>query len=75
MSDSQHPRAIDIRWPIGLLFGSMGVVLDAYGIADPSFGRVVPLHLNLDLWWGLALLVFGAGMLWGARRADRRSRP
>lgn len=74
MSDSGSLHAIDIRWPIGVLFVAIGLALDAYGAAFPSFGPVVPLRLNLDLWWGFVLIIFGAAMLWGAWRADRRAR-
>lgn len=74
MSESRPMHAIDIRWPIGLLFCAMGLTLVVHGAAVPSFGRVVPLRVNLDLWWGLALLLFGALMMWGAWRTDRRVR-
>lgn len=68
-------HAIDIRWPIGLLFIALGLTLIGYGAIFPSFARIVPLRLNLDVWWGFALLLFGAAMVWGAWRSHRRARP
>lgn len=73
MSDDGKMHAIDIRWPIGALFAAMGITLTIYGAVHPSFGPVVPLRINLDVWWGLVLVVFGGLMMWGARRADRRA--
>ena len=73
MSDSGQMHAIDIRWPIGALFSAMGITLTVYGAVHPAFGRVVPLRINLDVWWGLVLIIFGGLMMWGARRSDRRA--
>jgi hypothetical protein len=58
---------LDIRTPIGLMFLVFGAILSAYGVlADPaSYART---GLNINLWWGLILLVFGAVMLWLGRR-------
>ena len=54
---------LDIRLPIGLLFCIIGLILGVYGLAsDPSvYAR--SLGINVNLWWGLVLLVFGAAML------------
>jgi hypothetical protein len=70
---------LDIRWPIGLLFSVLGVVLLVYGAAAPH--RTVyrpdllgPEHvLNLNLWWGVVLLAFGVFMVLGAARARRKT--
>jgi hypothetical protein len=63
---------LDVRTPIGLMFALYGVVLAIYGLtSDPAIYRH-SLDLNINLWWGLALLVFGAVMLflaWSAQRA------
>lgn len=64
---------LDIRYPIGLLFSVIGAMLLAEGV----FGSVAPAaaagNLNVDAWWGLVMLAFGAGMLIFARRRGRRS--
>lgn len=66
---------LDIRWPIGIIFFLYGIILMIYGaLADASMFQEKSLGVNIDLWWGLALLVFGAFMGALAFRASR-SRP
>jgi hypothetical protein len=55
---------LDIRWPIGLMFTLLGVLLLIAGITDATPPR--PLPMNIDLIWGGVLLVFGVLMLLGA---------
>ncbi|MGA6987291.1 MAG: hypothetical protein WBZ01_14655 [Terriglobales bacterium] len=54
---------LDIRTPIGLMFSVFGVILTIYGLlSNPAiYGR--SLGINVNLVWGLALLVFGITML------------
>jgi hypothetical protein len=63
---------LDIRWPIGLMFTLIGVLLTGYGVLRRSDS--LSLEININLVWGLVLLVFGALMLWLAWRgkSDRR---
>jgi hypothetical protein len=63
---------LDIRWPIGLMFTLIGVLLTSYGALRRSDS--LSLEININLVWGLVLLVFGALMLWLAWRgkSDRR---
>ncbi len=64
--------ALDLRIPIGLLFGVLGVLLLIYGAATgPDLYRQ-SLGINVNAWWGLVMLVFGAVMLALAWRAGRR---
>jgi len=66
---------LDIRWPIGIIFTIYGVLLIIYGmVADPAI-FVSSMELNIDLWWGLAMLVFGLLMGMLAFRASRREAP
>ena len=60
---------IDIRLPIGILFSAIGILLLVYGaLADPAiFAR--SLGINIDSWWGGAMILFGAFMLFLARRS------
>lgn len=60
------PSMLDIRTPIGLMFLVLGAVLTAYGaVSDPAaWARA---GININLWWGLVLLVFG-GVMWGLGR-------
>ena len=59
---------LDVRLPIGLMFSIFGLMLALFGVvADPSIYQR-SLGVNLNLWWGLVLLLFGAAMLWLAWR-------
>jgi len=68
---------LDIRIPIGSMFTVLGALLAGYGLlGDKSiYSRSLGINLNLD--WGLVLLVFGIVLLvMGARkRAAVRPRP
>jgi hypothetical protein len=62
---------IDIRLRLGILFLLVGSVLVVYGAAsDPSLYRQ-SLGINVDLYWGVVLLAFGALMYALSRRAAR----
>jgi putative Mn2+ efflux pump MntP len=64
---------LDIRTPAGLLFGLIGAILVVYGlISGPIYEK--SLGINVNLWWGLLLVVFGVAMLRLAWRAARRKR-
>jgi protein-S-isoprenylcysteine O-methyltransferase Ste14 len=56
---------LDIRWPIGLMFSLIGVLLLIYGGATASNTEMYQRSLgsNINLIWGVVLLVFGAVML------------
>jgi hypothetical protein len=64
---------LDIRWPIGLMFTLIGVLLTAYGAIYPSGS--LSLDININLRWGLVLLVFGAFMVVMAWRGSKNSGP
>ena len=57
---------LDLRVPLGLLFAVLGAVLAAAGFV---FGERVH-EINVNLWWGVVLLMFGVGSLFvaGVRR-------
>ena len=67
---------LDIRLPIGLLFTALGLLLAAYGLASDKAIYARSLDVNVNLWWGLAMLAFGAVMMaFGLRKGgDARSR-
>ncbi len=61
---------LDIRIPIGLMFVIFGVLVGGYGLATAG-SEIYARHsigININLWWGLAMLAFGAIMLWLGRR-------
>ena len=59
---------LDIRWPIGLMFSLIGVAMTAYGVFKPKTSVVIVNGdtINIDLIWGVVLLIFGVLMLLGA---------
>jgi hypothetical protein len=60
----------DIRLPIGMMFLLFGLLVAGYGAAtqgDAMYG-VHSLGININLWWGLAMIIFASGMLLLARR-------
>jgi len=63
----------DLRLPIGLLFSFYGLVLTIYGAISDSQIYERSLNINVNVRWGLVLLVFGVAMLFLAWRA--RGRP
>ena len=63
-------EGMDIRAPIGGLFTLLGVMLGGYGLVAGSrtVSDVAPVT-NVNLWWGLVMLLFGIIMLVLSRRA------
>jgi membrane protein implicated in regulation of membrane protease activity len=62
----------DVRLALGSFFVFIGLLLAAFGAASPAALFQRSLGINIDLWWGLVLLAFGAGLLGLAIRARRR---
>jgi hypothetical protein len=63
---------IDIRLPLGILFLLLGLTLVIYGaVSDPSLYQQ-SLGINVNLYWGVVLLIFGAMMFILSRRAAGR---
>ena len=63
----------DLRFPIGLLFTLFGLLLTGFGVVtkgDPELYRR-SLGINVNLWWGLFLLLFGLVMLFLSRKGRR----
>ena len=60
--------SFDLRLPIGLLFAVFGVILAADGL----IAHRLVLDINVNLWWGLVMLVFGGVMLALASRSRSR---
>lgn len=64
---------LDIRLPIGLMFGLLGAVLTIYGLVTGSDAELYKrsLGININLWCGLIYVAFATVMLVLARRAKR----
>ena len=55
---------LDIKVPIGLMFSVFGIILTIFGLitnGNEMYG--ISLDININLWSGLFMLVFGGGML------------
>jgi hypothetical protein len=60
---------LDIRLPIGVMFAILGAMLAVYGlVSDKAVYERHSLGININLWWGLVLLVFGVVMYLLGRR-------
>jgi hypothetical protein len=64
---------LDIRFPLGLMFGIMGLILAGYGLVSGDRAHAGGEAINLNLWWGLLLLVFGGIMLFLSRRGVQKN--
>jgi hypothetical protein len=70
---SGDASGLDIRVPIGALFGILGLIIAGYGLATAGDAqRYVPSGgVNINLWWGAAMLVFGVVLLLLSRSGRR----
>lgn len=61
---------LDIRLPIGGMFAVTGLLLAVYGVATAGDARMYEraTGVNINIWWGLAMLAFGLVMLALGRR-------
>ncbi|HEV2456545.1 MAG TPA: hypothetical protein VGY98_19945 [Verrucomicrobiae bacterium] len=59
---------LDLRWPIGLMFTLIGALLVVYGAATNSNVDMYAnsLGININVKWGIVLLIFGILMVIGA---------
>jgi hypothetical protein len=65
---------LDIRLPIGLMFAILGALLSVVGLmADKSVFQH-SLGINVDLWWGIVMMVFGVVMFLLGRRGTATAR-
>jgi hypothetical protein len=62
---------LDLRLPMGLMFSLVGAMLIVYGLFTWGSDQYAQhsLGINVNLWWGLALLAFGLAMLGLAKMA------
>ncbi len=65
---------IDIRLPIGMLFGVLGIILTVFGALGDKARYAQSLGVNVNLWWGMVMIVFGVVMLLLARRGAREAK-
>lgn len=67
---------LDIRYPIGLMFSIIGLLVAGYGLATGSNKELYQrsLDININLIWGIALLVFGVFMLLMAIKGKKQDK-
>lgn len=59
----------DLRVTIGIFFLALGAILCVLGVADPGL-RAPLTQVNVNLYAGSVILIFGGAMLWlGKRRS------
>jgi hypothetical protein len=59
----------DLRLPIGIMFSFFGLLLTIYGLVSDKAIYERSLNININLGWGVVLLVFGGWMLFLARHS------
>lgn len=70
MSDASN---LDLRYPIGALLSALGVLLAVFGAMTSGNTAMYAVSggLNINLVWGIVLLVTGLLFLWLARKSAR----
>jgi hypothetical protein len=66
--------SLDLRIPMGLMFTFTGLILTVFGMRTRANADLYAksLGINVNLWWGLVLLVFGLTMFLLGRRGQKR---
>ncbi|MFA6471238.1 MAG: hypothetical protein WCU00_04270 [Candidatus Latescibacterota bacterium] len=65
----------DIRFPIGLLFSIIGIILTVYGFVTSGAEMYShSLNININLYSGICLLIFGGVMLCMAIVAQKKQK-
>lgn len=66
---------LDLRWPIGLMFSLIGALLAIYGAATRTDTALYEhsLGININIIWGIVLLIFGVLMVLGAVLGKKES--
>ena len=66
----------DLRLPIGILFSLYGLLLAGFGLLGTDKEIYVrSLGININLIWGVVLLIFGVLMLIGAMNGRKNNPP
>lgn len=68
--------SLDLRIPLGLMFLIVGVLLSGYGLV--TRGSEIYLRsagMDINLIWGIVMLVFGLMMFLLGRYSDRHPKP
>ena len=68
---------LDLRLPMGLMFSLVGAMLAVYGLATraDAMYQERSLGININVWWGAVLLLFGLlmlGLAWWATASEAK---
>jgi hypothetical protein len=65
---------VDARIAVGMFFTLTGTILAAFGFStrDRADAYIKTLGIDANLWWGLALIIFGIVMLAFGRRGQMK---
>jgi hypothetical protein len=63
--------SFDLRIPLGLMFSVFGLILTGVGMFGGAELSQQSLGINMNLWWGLVMLLFGLTMLFLAWRGGK----
>jgi hypothetical protein len=62
---------LDVRVPVGLMFATMGTLLAGHGLFADQSNSARSLGVNINLVWGLVMIVFAITMLALAKLSRR----
>jgi uncharacterized membrane protein HdeD (DUF308 family) len=65
---------IDLRLPIGIFFILVGIIMIVYAVISPAYVPHIKEHINIDLYWGILLLIFGIPMTFFGWAAERKAK-
>ena len=66
---------LDIRFPIGFMFTLVGLLLVIAGFTYADAETLKrSLDINVNLWWGIGLIIFGGLMLFFAVRGAKAAK-
>ena len=64
---------LDLRWAIGIMFSTFGVILCVFGaFSNPQIYAEHSLGVNINLIWGVVLILFGCVMMGLAWRSLKK---
>jgi hypothetical protein len=62
----------DLRVPLGWLFVILGILLEVAGLRPTPSSEGVTSSININLIWGVVMVVFGVICLWLAHLSKRK---
>ncbi|MCX6279275.1 MAG: hypothetical protein NT004_14440, partial [Bacteroidetes bacterium] len=77
LNTSHLIMGIDIKFPIGLMFFILGFLLTIFGAVTSGDAALYSrsLGININLWSGLGMLIFGSIMLFLAWQSRKPKTP